>query len=156
MPCPHGLPTPEEFGYLLCPSCELVKLQHHYHAIASQADRSREELEDCRAILDLAGDHSASVHGGIAALVCERDRLHQTLGNLLAKAEENVCTWTAEEAGDTMFETACGQSFQFFDDGPEENSFNFCHHCGMPVKVSYNYTDDSQTDDQDGKAACRG
>ncbi|MFF6559246.1 hypothetical protein ACET37_07100 [Pseudomonas aeruginosa] len=37
------------------------------------------------------------------------------------------CKWT-ESSG--IWETGCGQTWSFIEDGPAENSALFCHHCG--------------------------
>lgn len=64
----------------------------HERAIALEAERDRavDELIQCRAILDRAGDHSTSIHGGISSLVCERDHLKRALGLETFKAEFEV------------------------------------------------------------------
>ncbi len=41
-------------------------------ALIAERDADKEELLSCRAILDNAGDHSTSIHGGINSLVSER------------------------------------------------------------------------------------
>jgi len=48
--------------------------------IRCRAIQGMEELMYCRAILDRAGDFSTSIHGGIEALVAERDSLRRALG----------------------------------------------------------------------------
>ena len=42
-----------------------------------------------------------------------------------------ACRWTADEDG--TYDTGCGQSFQFNDDGPAENKARFCLYCGGPL-----------------------
>ena len=61
--------------------------------VVCRADRAEEELIQCRAILDLAGDHSTSIHGGIAALVAERDYLRKQLKErnaIIAQQDESL------------------------------------------------------------------
>ena len=48
--------------------------------IRCRAIQGMDELMYCRAILDQAGDFSTSIHGGIEALVAERDSLPRALG----------------------------------------------------------------------------
>jgi hypothetical protein len=51
---------------------------------------------------------------------------------LLAEiAPPEQCQWREDEDG--QWHTACGHTFEFIDDGPEENGFNFCYSCGHPV-----------------------
>ena len=47
-----------------------------------------------------------------------------------------TCVWAIDDNWDgCMWETSCGQAFQFTDGGPEENSFKFCYHCGKPIQI---------------------
>lgn len=41
------------------------------------------------------------------------------------------CVWRANEDG--AYETVCGNTFEFYADGPEENGFQFCPYCGNPL-----------------------
>lgn len=43
------------------------------------------------------------------------------------------CRW--KEDPDGPWQTECGQSFQFETDGPKENKFHYCYHCGRPLKI---------------------
>ena len=46
------------------------------------------------------------------------------------------CVWTLYETPDySIWETDCGESFSFTDDGPKENNFHFCHGCGRKLRV---------------------
>lgn len=41
------------------------------------------------------------------------------------------CQWYIDDVGgDSVWETKCGHSFEFNDDGPKENGFKFCAYCG--------------------------
>lgn len=42
-----------------------------------------------------------------------------------------VCVWRANEEG--AYETMCGNIFEFYADGPQENDFRFCPYCGNPL-----------------------
>jgi uncharacterized Zn-finger protein len=42
------------------------------------------------------------------------------------------CVWTEDENG--PWETGCGHTFEFFEDGPSENGAAFCLYCGKPVE----------------------
>ena len=56
-------------------------------------DEAQDELRWCRVILDNAGDHSTSIHGGIAALVAERDYLRKQLKErnaIIAQQDESL------------------------------------------------------------------
>jgi len=53
------------------------------------------------------------------------------------------CTWTLEPNPDyEVWESDCGEGFQFTDEGPIANRMKFCCYCGKPliekiVKVQY-------------------
>lgn len=55
------------------------------------------------------------------------------------------CQWTADE--DATWETSCGQSFVFIDDGPKENGAKFCIYCGGGI-VAVEYKETEETDDE--------
>lgn len=58
-----------------------------------------QEISTCRTILDVAGDHSSSIHGGIDALVQERHYLRGKLAEALAQLEEqNVANCLTKDA----------------------------------------------------------
>lgn len=43
------------------------------------------------------------------------------------------CEWTYDELH-WKWDTSCGEGFQFTNDGPEENGFNFCPYCSLAIK----------------------
>jgi predicted SprT family Zn-dependent metalloprotease len=44
---------------------------------------------------------------------------------------ERTCEWSIDDADDdSVYETQCGQSFQFTTDGVEANGFRYCCYCG--------------------------
>lgn len=56
-----------------------------------------------------------------------------------------TCEWA--EDGDGIWQTSCGGSWQFFDDGPTENKVTFCHRCGktcVPVPYVESFDDDDE------------
>ena len=45
------------------------------------------------------------------------------------------CLWTEVDLGETIvWETTCGQTWQFMDSGPRDNKTRFCHYCGGKAK----------------------
>lgn len=44
------------------------------------------------------------------------------------------CTWKMEDVNGDVYDTDCGNCFQFNDGSPEENKFKFCPYCGRHVK----------------------
>jgi len=43
--------------------------------------------------------------------------------------EFESCFWTEDENG--VWETSCGNAFQFETGGPIDNGFDFCPYCGL-------------------------
>ena len=45
------------------------------------------------------------------------------------------CTWIQEIApdGDDVWETGCGEAFQFENGAPKENGFVYCPYCGKKL-----------------------
>lgn len=53
---------------------------------------------------------------------------------LEGKPNTGACTWSREDDCGT-WQSACGVSWSFHDDGPIENGMNFCHACGDCIAV---------------------
>jgi len=45
------------------------------------------------------------------------------------------CVWLSAEE-DSYFETSCGHTFMFMDDGIKENHFQYCPYCQKPIVES--------------------
>lgn len=45
------------------------------------------------------------------------------------------CDWMVDDDG--LWETQCGNAFQFEVDGPEDNGFEFCPYCGKVLRNTY-------------------
>lgn len=43
------------------------------------------------------------------------------------------CRWAPDDDG--IYQTDCGQSFCFIDDGPVENKMQFCCYCGAALRA---------------------
>ena len=80
-----------------------------------KAERAEAELLQCRTILDLAGDHSTSIHSGIDSLVAQRHSLQKEL-----EEDEGVIkvwrrrTYEAEDRVE-LLESAIQESIETFD-----------------------------------------
>ena len=49
---------------------------------------------------------------------------------------DEKCKWTVDEDG--IYDTGCGERYEFFEDGPKENKVNFCMYCGKIIEVEDN------------------
>lgn len=45
-----------------------------------------------------------------------------------------TCVWYTDDSDGDVWETNCGQTFQFNDGGQKENRFRFCYFCGKPLE----------------------
>ena len=48
-----------------------------------------------------------------------------------------VCHWDLADDESEMWETDCGNAFQFTDGGPADNKFRYCCYCGWSLKVHH-------------------
>ncbi|MCU0916973.1 MAG: hypothetical protein MUC88_20785 [Planctomycetes bacterium] len=48
------------------------------------------------------------------------------------RRQNGVCRW--REDADGVWETSCGQEWQFESGGIKENHVHYCHYCGKRVK----------------------
>ena len=46
---------------------------------------------------------------------------------------EDSCQW--KEDADGIWQTDCGNAFEFTADGPTENEFRFCPYCGGKISI---------------------
>ena len=52
----------------------------------------------------------------------------------MSKAHE-LCEWSIEEEDCSTWQTACQKVFEFTDEGPKENGFEYCPFCGGDVFI---------------------
>lgn len=53
------------------------------------------------------------------------------------------CSWDCDSREDSgYYQSDCGHTFSFTDEGVEENGFKFCPFCGKPIEAVYH--DESQ------------
>jgi len=64
---------------------------------------------------------------------------------------EDLCDWQYDEADDT-WETACGQSFQFYDGGPLYNRFRWCPYCGRALRETASIADTGESIGKTGES----
>jgi len=50
-----------------------------------------------------------------------------------AKSTLRTCAWYDPGDSDGMFETQCGNAFNFNDGGPKDNGFIYCPYCGGKI-----------------------
>ncbi|HBN8181945.1 TPA: hypothetical protein L3666_000679 [Pseudomonas aeruginosa] len=79
------------------------------------------------------------------ACINERDA---ALAHAPTSSASPSCKWT-ESSG--IWETGCGQTWSFIEDGPAENGALFCHHCGGRLVL---IKSDDQEDDGEPCPEC--
>lgn len=78
-----------------------------------------------------------------------------SLFGLLAKglSSNGTCAWVLDDATDScLWETGCGQAFQFTDGGPEDNLFRYCYKCGKEIEAVRTTEDEEDEEAADAKA----
>lgn len=77
-------------------------------------------------------------------VTAERDALQQRLTAADERIDERdgTCEWTREEDCGS-WNSACGITWTFHDDGPAENGMHFCHSCGKTLVMA----DEDENDD---------
>lgn len=66
-------------------------------------------------------------------LLQRAEKLAEDTAALVERVGGATCAWGSDDSGTWI--GSCGAEWQFFDDGPVENSMNFCPGCGKPVSV---------------------
>lgn len=70
---------------------------------------------------------------GKSELLQRAEKLAEDTAALVERVGGATCAWGSDDSG--TWSGSCGVEWQFFDDGPIENSMNFCPGCGKPVSV---------------------
>ena len=69
-------------------------------------------------------------------VTAERDALQQRLNaaDQLNDDRAGTCEWSREDDSG-IWNSGCGETWSFHEDGPEENGMHFCHSCGKHLMV---------------------
>ncbi|HDP4804812.1 hypothetical protein [Pseudomonas aeruginosa] len=86
--------------------------------------------------------------GGIARELWNWPQARSALAHAPTSSASPSCKWT-ESSG--IWETGCGQTWSFIEDGPAENGALFCHHCGGRLVL---IKSDDQEDDGEPCPEC--
>lgn len=87
--------------------------------------------------------------GDVARLTAERDALQQRLNAADQRIDDFAggdCEWSQDDDGGT-WNSACGSTWSFHDDGPAENGMHFCHSCGKTLVVEEPDAETEKDDD---------
>ncbi|MBG5844281.1 hypothetical protein IPC1343_14735 [Pseudomonas aeruginosa] len=85
---------------------------------------------------------------GATARSMEAWQTRAALSHAPTSSASPSCKWT-ESSG--IWETGCGQTWSFIEDGPAENGALFCHHCGGRLVL---IKSDDQEDDGEPCPEC--
>jgi hypothetical protein len=72
-----------------------------------------------------------------------RDGLYRNNSGSQARRDDDIpyhraktCVWQSGYEGcDEVWDTSCGNCFEFTVDGPHENSFAYCPYCGGRIEI---------------------
>lgn len=56
------------------------------------------------------------------------------MAKILPIKQHNICIWAYDENCD-FWDTDCGRAHCFINEGPKENSYQFCPFCGSNLEV---------------------
>lgn len=84
--------------------------------------------EELEAVLHWRDKHAVAIK--------ERDALQQRLNaaDQLNDDRAGTCEWSREDDSG-IWNSGCGETWSFHEDGPEENGMHFCHSCGKHLVV---------------------
>ncbi|VVM98630.1 hypothetical protein [Pseudomonas fluorescens] len=87
------------------------------------------DKHDAQVIVDHAQEE-------INVMKAERDALQQRLNaaDQLNDDRTGTCEWNREDDSG-IWNSGCGETWSFHEDGPEENGMHFCHSCGKHLVV---------------------
>lgn len=85
----------------------------------------------------LAGDFACTLAQHFEEVKAREQALQQRLNAADQRIDDFVCgdcEWSQDEDSG-IWNSACGSTWSFHDDGPAENGMNFCHCCGKNLLV---------------------
>ena len=99
------------------------------------------EAEELNAVLHWRDKHTQAIR--------ERDALQLRLNAAEQRIDDfagGECEWH-READSGIWNSGCGETWSFHEDGPEENGMNFCHSCGKSLVVASHEEEPDSHDD---------
>lgn len=72
---------------------------------------------------------------GKSELLQRAEKLAEDTAALVERVGGATCEWSFD-GQEHSWNGKCGVSWQFFEDGPEENRMRFCPGCGKPVSIA--------------------
>lgn len=123
------------YAFLLSPSGKSVQ------KFEDQAMGNWIDVHEAQKVVDQAQDE-------INQFRAERDALQQRLNaaDQLNDDRAGTCEWSREEDSG-IWNSGCGETWSFHEDGPEENGMHFCHSCGKHLVVEVAEREQEQDDD---------
>lgn len=126
-----------------------------YEAILDLTDFARDlerenaaltaELAESARLHAMGSEREARLTARVAELERDTERLNFADKHLPSGiTRQDVCMWNEYSEG--TWDTSCGGSWQFTEDGPSENHAHFCYHCGG-VLLATEYSDDFEDEE---------
>ena len=96
----------------------------------------------------LAGDFACTLAQHFERITAERDALQLRLNVADQLNDDNggSCEWSQEDDSG-IWNSGCGSTWSFHDDGPAENGMHFCHSCGKTLVVEEPDAETEKDDD---------
>ncbi len=113
------------------------------------------DVHEAQQIVDQAQERISELRDELGAAKGEYDRavnkvdvLQQRLNAADQQIDDHAgtCEWSREDDSG-IWNSGCGVTWSFHDDGPEENGMNFCHSCGKALIVKAANADPAETAD---------
>ena len=93
--------------------------------LQKDVERLTEDLRVVRSMYDVTAKEYEGSHARIVKL---QARVAELEGD-----KRQSCEWFEDDDG---WHSGCGREWEFFDDGPKENSVAFCMYCSKPVTIA--------------------
>ena len=113
---------------------------HEAQKIVDQAQEQISELQDelkrQKGYVEINANSAQGKHAEGQRYRDERDALQQRLNaaDQLNDDRAGTCEWSREEDSG-IWNSGCGETWSFHEDGPEENGMHFCHSCGKHLVI---------------------
>ena len=126
--------------------------KHEAQEIVDQAqdriNELQEELERQKDYVEISANSAHGKHKEGQRYRDERDALQLRLNAADQRIDDRdgTCEWSQEDDSG-IWNSGCGVTWSFHDDGPTENGMHFCHSCGKTLVVEVADAETERDDD---------
>ena len=105
--------------------------QDELREVSRQLEQFRER---CHGIKNLSAIESRDDQLAVAQLKINELQQRLNAADQLNDDRAGTCEWSREDDSG-IWNSGCGETWSFHEDGPEENGMHFCHSCGKHLVV---------------------